>query len=202
MERPTKFDAKTFSTLTPRIAILEPLRYLFGRSFNPDFTWDPDPEKTKIIIRSENDQIADEIAQNKPRIIYSDSGFRMDRPGLTDNMAEKRPLHLTGGRGDSTHILLISGQSRLVVESKHEGVTLLLMDMVMNFITWTEPFICNTFGFKGMGLPASVSGPSMSKENEDKYSCTMILPWSVETSWRVEEDALKLREFFLELTIE
>jgi len=125
--------------------------------------------------------------------------YQFTRPGLTDNLVEQTPLHLTGGKLDNIHMNLVQGQSMLLVEASDEGVALLLADMVSNFVTWSSQHVCDTFGFKNFGLPLSVSDCEMDTEDTEKYRVTIRVPWMMESFWTLKEDALGLKEFFLQL---
>ncbi len=204
MTQPTistsRINNTVFSPLTIRHAIQEPLRYLFSRVGPPELRYSNDPEQTKIVIGTKNDKTADTVTQHKPRLLVSVGAYTFNRSGLTDNMSEQQPFTLTGGRLDSKFTLMVSGQSTILIESEEEGTTLLLADMASNFVTWSSQLICDTFGFKNFGYPLTVSNCEMDTEDTEKYSVTIGIPWIFESSWALKEDALQLREFFLNIT--
>lgn len=189
-----------FSPLTVRHAILEPLRYLFTIAAPPELRYSCDPVETKIVIDTKNDKNEDTVTQGKPRVLVSVGSYSFNRSGLTDNMAEQIPFDVTGGTLDSKNMLMVRGQSTVLVEASEEGVALLIADMASNFVTWSEPHICSTFGFKNFGFPLSVSDTQMETEDTEKFRVTIGIPWTFESSWTLREDALKLKEFFFNIS--
>lgn len=196
-----KMNKAVFSPLTVRHAILEPVKYLFSRVAPPDLRYSCDPKETKIVIDTKNSKNQDTITQNKPRILLSAGAYSFSRSGLTDNMAQQAPFDITGGNLDSINMLMVSGNSTLLIEAEEEGVALLMADMASNFVTWSAPHICNTFGFKNFGFPLSVSDCQMeTSDDTEKFRVTIGIPWIFESHWTLKEDALKLKDFIFSLT--
>ncbi len=197
-----RIPVSVFSPLTIRHAMLEPLRYLFSKVPPEDLRYDPDPEKTKIVIEAKNTKFQDTVTQKKPRVIVDIGSYQFTRTGLSDNMTSKKPFFETGGCTDSQHMLMVQGVSQVIIQGEDEGVVLMMADMASNFITWSSPHICSTFGFKVFGLPLTVSGCEMDQEDQERFMVTLQIPWMRETRWSVKEDALELKKFFLTLVTE
>lgn len=197
-----RIPVSVFSPLTVRHALLEPLRYLFSVVPPEDLKYDSDPSKTKIVIEAKNTKFQDTAVQKKPRVIVDIGGYQFDRAGLTDNLSSKEPFFSTGGRTDSEHMLMVQGVSQVILQGEDEGVVLMLADMASNFITWSSPHICSTFGFKVFGLPLRVSSCEMDMEDQERFTVTIQVPWVRETRWAVKEDAIQLKKFFLTLVTE
>ena len=195
----TKIDPTKFSPLSVHYAALEPLRYLFSFVPPEDLRYHPDPKQTKIIIGSVNDKNDDSAIQGKPRILLNRGSYGVGKMGLTDNMAEGEPFSVTGGSRDQRHTTMIQGVLALTIEASSEGVCELLADMVHHFIVWTRPHICATFRFKEFGLPLQVSEAQMDSEDQEKFKIMISVPYSIEDSWTLKEDALKLHGFITQL---
>jgi hypothetical protein len=195
-----RIDRTVFSPLSLRHAILEPLRYLFNRVAPPDLKYSSDPAETKILIGTKGDKNSEDKTQLKPRILLSGGTYSFNRAGLTDNMSEQLPFVETGGKIDSSNALMVRGACTLLIEAEEEGVVLLLTDMASNFLTWSAPHICATFGFKDFGFPLTVQNAEMDTEDTEKYQATIMIPWIYESRWRIKEDALLLKDFFLNIS--
>ena len=194
-----KINRATFSPLALRYAILEPLRYLFFRAAPPELRYSGNPAETKIVICAKNSMVEETPVQIKPRILLGGGGYVFNRAGLTDNMSSQAPMTESFGAIDSQNMLIVQGSNTLVIEAADEGVALLLADMASNFITWSSPHICNTFGFKTFGFPLQVSSVEMDKEDKEKFTASIGIPWVFESRWKIKEDALKLKDFFISI---
>ncbi len=201
-EARAKLDPTKFSPLSVHYAVLEPLRYLFSFVPGEDLRYDEDPKQTKIIIGSVNDKHDDPAIQGKPRILLNRGSYGVGKMGLTDNMAEAEPFAVTGGTRDQKHTTMIQGVCAITIEASTEGVCELLADMVHHFIVWSRPQICSTFRFKEFGLPLQVSEAQMDTEDTEKFKIMISVPYSLEDSWTLKEDALKLQGFITQLIVD
>ena len=104
------------------------------------------------------------------------------------------------GASDRHNKVFINGTAYIVIETKNEGTCELITDMVMHFIVWSRPFLCDSMGFKDFGLPMQVSEAELAQEDTEKFKVTIQLPYMVEEDWRVNQEALKLRGFFTEFS--
>lgn len=175
------------------ISFIEPIRYLFSKYNGTGPLYNPDPKISGLEIGSINDFHKVKV-QTKPRILISRGGYQISSTGLTDNMAERKSLLETGGLNDQVKMLIISGQIQILIQARQEGTCELLTDMVQHFITWTAPFLCNTQGFKMIGMP-SVSPCTPGREDTEIFEVSIGVPWTKEEHWNVQNDALKLKDF-------
>lgn len=197
-----KINPTKFSPLSVHYAVLEPLRYLFSFVPPPNLRYHPDPKQTKILIGSVNDKHDDRAIQSLPRILLNRGSYRVGKSGLTDNLAEALPLGETQGLQDRKHMAVVDGMCAITIEASEEGVAETLADMVQHFIVWSRPHICDTFGFNEFGMPMSVSEPQMDTEDTEKFKIIISVPYRREDSWKVKEDAIKLKGFITQLVVD
>jgi len=72
--------------------------------------------------------------------------------------------------------------------------------MVSHFIVWARPLLCDTQGFKEFGLPMRVGECQSTKENIEKFKVVIEIPYLMEECWQVDQDALKLKGIFADVT--
>jgi hypothetical protein len=198
----TKLDPTKFSPLTLHYAVLEPLKYLFSFVPSPDLRFHEDPKETKIIIGSVNDKHTDAEVQGKPRILLNRGTYTVGKMGLTDSMVDGKPFSVSGGLKEQRHATMIQGYCAITIEASTEGVCELLADMVHHFIVWSRPNICSTFRFREFGLPLQVSEAQLDSEDTEKFKIMISVPYSLEDSWILREDALKLHGFITHLVLD
>jgi len=190
-----------FSPLLISNLIIQPLRYFFSYYSNPEITnlkYDNDEKISTMEISVLND--FNKVAlQLKPRILVSRGTFIIDKTGISNNLAMGKTMTETKGLQDDINMVLFRGQATILIEARNEGVVELMTDMVSHFLTWSVPYICNTQGFKDFGLPMTISEPTPAKEDKDIFQVHVNLPYSYEEQWHVNNDALKLREFYMNL---
>lgn len=186
-----------FSTGVIAQLIIEPLRYFFtsyGQSSN--LVWNPD-EKLRTLDISESFDENKIPLQNKPRIIVSRGGFSVEKTGLTDNLAESRSIGDTLGIKDYTNLLFYSGTAVVTVEARNKGTCELLTDMVLHFLAWSRPIICDSQGFHEFGLPMMVSDCNMQTDEDPelpKYQVQIQVPWRKEELWQHRGDGVTLKK--------
>lgn len=198
----SKLDPTRFSPLSIHYAALEPLRYLFSFVPPEDLRYHEDPKQTKIIIGSVNDTHSESEYQGKPRILLNRGQYSVGKMGLTDNMVEGEAFPESRGKISRRNTTMIQGYCSLTIEASTEGVCELLADMVQHFIVWSRPHICSTFRFKEFGLPLQVSEAQMDTEDTEKFKIMISVPYQVEDSWKLDEDALKLHGFITRLAVD
>lgn len=190
-----------FSPIVVGSLIIEPLRYFFSnytKQYN--LVWDKDEKKRTMEIAYIND--FNKIPfEEKPRILVDRGQFRIDKSGVTDNMASAKSVFETKGLDDRKNFVLYSGAANIIVEAKNQGTCELLADMVIHLFLWSRPFICSSQGFKEFGMPMSV-GPCEPDSNEDtkKFRVSITMPYIHEEMWHVNNDALKIKNFIMTMT--
>ena len=191
--------AHSFSPLTVSRLILEPIRYFFSNySKDYDLVWDEDEKKRTIEIDFSN-KFNEVSIQKSPRIIVSRGDYSIQKTSLTDNMATSS-LPDTKGLDNRVNLVFITGQAQIIIEARNQGTCDLIADMVSHLIVWSRPLICDTQGFKEFGLPMQVSDSAVDKEDREKFRVTISVPFMMEERWTVNQDALKLKGFFISLT--
>lgn len=179
--------------------IIRPLRYFFSQYQAPDggvdLQYNDDPKQTKIDISSINNYNKETI-QEKPRILVDRGAFSIEGVGLSDNLAEGLPVSQTLGLTDRTNMVLIKGEARIIIEARNEGTCELITDMVSHYLVWTQPFLCDSQGFKEFALPLQVSACSPTKEDTELLQSVITIPYVMEELWTVKNDALKLNNLF------
>lgn len=179
--------------------ILEPIKFFFHKNAPDIFRWDADAKVTKIDISMVNDAHKENL-DDIPQILVSRGGFQVNKTGLSDNMAEQKPVSETQGRYEKMNFLMYQGQASIVVKSRNEGTTEIITDMVMHVLQWSRPHICDTLGFKEFGLPMFVSDTSLRKEHIEVFETQITVPYILEEGWMASNEALLLRDFFLKMS--
>ena len=192
---PQKLHPTKFSPLNVHYAILEPLKYLFSFVPPEELRYHEDPKETKIIIDSVNNKHQDEEVQKKPRILLHRGSISVEKFSLTDNLVEGQPASETKGLQQSKHTTFIRGRASIMVEASTEGVCEVLADLAMHFIVWSRPHICSEFRFKEFGLPLQIGEAQMDTEDQEKFNIRINIPYMLEDSWQVNEDAIKLKDY-------
>lgn len=178
--------------------ILEPLRYVFQKYSPPEYRWDPDAKKTKIDISMFHD-VHKENMDHDMAILVDRGSVSVSKTGLSDNLANQTTAKEALGLTDKKNFLMYQGTAGILVKARNEGTVELLADRVRQIIQWSRPLICDTQGFKEFGLPMMISNPVPEKPDVEVFQIQISVPYIMEELWREENDALKLRQFFMEL---
>lgn len=181
--------------------LIKPLWYFFANYAGDDLQYDEDEKKSKIEISSIND-FHKKPVQQKPRIIVDRGSYVIDGSGLSDNLAEAPSLYATKGLNQKKNFILIRGQAKIIVEARQQGLCELVTDMVSHFYIWSKPYICNSQGIKNFGIPMMVSSCMVDKDDTEIFRVAIDVPYIFEEAWMVDEDAIKLKNFYMNLTIE
>lgn len=179
--------------------LVKPLKYFFSSYAPPELTYDEDEKLSSIDISAISD-FNKEATQLKPRILVDRGNFVIQGVGVSDNMAEQTSQYSTFGLTKKKNMVIISGQAKIIVEARNRGTCELVTDIVTHFYAWSKPFICDSQGFKNFGIPMQVSECSQSKEDTEIFQVNIGLPYVMEELWEVNDDALKLKNFFLTLS--
>lgn len=176
--------------------IIEPLRYHFSNYTNGSkLVWNVD-EKLRTVDIGESFDFKKVPLQLKPRIIVTRGAYLISKVGITDNLAEAKPMNQTGGVKDYINMLMYSGTATVTVEARNKGTCELLLDMTSHFIAWTRPVLCDSQGWKEFGLPMSISDV-ISVFDEDpgieKFQANISIPWMKEEHWRYQNDGITLK---------
>lgn len=179
--------------------LIKPLKYFFSNYAPAELRFNED-EKVSLIDISSIYDFNKEAVQKKPRILVDRGGFMIQGVGISDNMAEKKSPFETMGLTVQKNMVLISGQAKIIVEARNRGTCELVTDMVTHFYVWSKPFLCDSQGIKNFGIPMQVSECTQGKEDTEIFQVSIGLPYVMEELWRVEDDALKLKNFYLTIT--
>jgi hypothetical protein len=176
--------------------IIEPLRYHFSTyTQSTNLVWDEDEKKRTLDI-GESFDFKKVPLQLKPRIIVTRGAYSINKVGLTDNLAEAKPMGQTGGLKDYINMLMYSGTATVTVEARNKGTCELLLDMTSHFIAWTRPVLCDSQGWKEFGLNMAISDV-ISVFDEDpgieKFQANISVPWMKEEHWRYQNDGITLK---------
>jgi hypothetical protein len=191
-----------FSPLTVASLIIGPLRYFFktyGAANN--LQWDPDPNKTQLEIEYFNNLHKIPI-QERPRILIDRGTYRIDKVGLSDNLMRGKPFSETQGLEDRVNMVLYSGTAQMTIEARQQGTCELLVDMATHFIGWSRPLICDSNGFKELGLPMQI-GPcelQVNSEDDEKFQVMVNLPYIREEQWKIRNDGILMKALNVEVT--
>lgn len=190
-----------FSPLLIHKVVLEALRYFFGNINNEEYRWDPDPKKTSILIDTINNitTTQDEV-QKKPRILFTRGAYSLQKTSMTGDLAEADSIRATRGLRVSKHMNVVSGSFSIIVEAYSEGTAEILADMVSTFLTWSSDHVCNMFRFKQFGYPMVVQECTLDEENKEKFKIVIGSSYTTETCWILNEDAIKLKGLFIDLS--
>lgn len=185
-----------FSPLTTSALILGPIRYFFSTYAGPEkLHWSPDPKETEIEIDYYNN-LHKVAIQQRPRILVDRGGYIMNKTGVTDSMAQGLSHKESRGLDDRKNFILYQGQATIIVEARQQGVCELITDMVSHFIAWARPMLCDTQGFKELGMPMQV-GPCQlldAAEDDHKFQVAISIPYIKEEHWHVRNDGIILKD--------
>lgn len=176
--------------------LLRPLRYFFTLYGGADLKYDEDPNLSGIEIGSVNDFHKNPM-EFKPRIIIDRGPYGISLPGLSDGMAERKSVAETKGLDNRINMVFYQGTLSVTVDASQQGTCELITDMVTHFLIWTKPFICDSQGFKSFANPMNISRCTVMKDSKEYFQVTILIPWSMEELWRVNQDALKINQFFI-----
>lgn len=182
--------------------IIVPLRYYFSTyTKDSNLIWDPDEKKRTLDI-GESFDFNKVSVQEKPRVVVTRGAYSVAGVGLSNNLAEQVSFSSTGGKKDSTHMVMYQGTATVTIEARNKGACELLADMVSHFIIWTRPVLCDSQGWKEFGMPLSVSDAAMIQDedpNVPKFQINMSLPWQKEEHWRHRNDGVILKKILSEV---
>jgi len=190
-----------FSPLTIPTLILVPLRYYFSvYGERNKVVWDEDPKKRSVEIEDINNLHKIPL-EERPRILVSRGTYRMDKTGVSDNMAMGKPYSETRGIDNRINMIIYSGTAQILIEARQLGVCELLTDMVSHFIAWTRPMLCDSRGFKEFGLPMQISDCQLlsKAENDEKFQVQIQFPYIKEEQWKVRNDGVLLKAINMSL---
>lgn len=191
-----------FSPLLVTSLIIKPLKYFFTNyAKQAGLVWDEDAEKRSIDIGTVNDYHSIKL-EARPRILVGRSTYQINKTGLTDNMAQSKSVEELKGKSDRINMVYINGTIQIIIEAREEGTCELIADMVSHFLIWSRPLLCDTQGFNELGLPMQVSECAPDKESTEKFKVVINLPFMMEEDWRVNQDALKIKDFYLDLRVD
>ena len=182
-----------FSPILVSSLLVTPLRYFFSTyTAKYGFIWNVDPKISTIEIGTVNDfnQVP---VQKKPRILINRGSYIITKSGLSDSRLDGKDLFATGGLDNKTNSVWINGQASITVEGTNEGTIEMLLDMVSVFLVWARPLLSSSQGFHEMGLPMQVSECTISHEDIEKFTSTIMFPYSVEQQWNVWLDPIKFK---------
>lgn len=176
--------------------IIEPLRYHFSTyTRETNLYWDPD-EKLRTMDIGESFDFNKVALQEKPRIIVTRGAYSISKVGLTDNLAEAKPMSQTGGLKDYINMLTYQGSATITIEARNKGTCELLTDMTSHFIAWTRPALCDSQGWKEFGLPMAVSDIAATTDEDPgvvRFQANISIPWMKEEHWRYQNDGVTLK---------
>ncbi len=179
--------------------LVKPLKYFFSNYAPAELRFNEDEKVSSIDISSMSD-FNKEATQKKPRILVDRGPFRIDGVGLSDNMAEKESAFTTLGLTVQKNMVLINGQAKIIVEARNRGTCELVADMVTHFYVWSKPFLCDSQGIKNFGVPMQVSECVQGREDTEVFQVSISFPYVMEELWKANDDALKLKNFYLTIT--
>jgi hypothetical protein len=184
-----------FSPLTVSSLIIGPLRYFFSTYGSSNkLVWNDDP-KIRTIEIDEYNNLHQITFDGRPRILVDRGGYRMDKTGISDNMAQAQAFSQTQGLEDRINFILYSGTAQITIEARQQGVCELITDMVTHFIAWSRPLICDTQKFKEFGMPMQVGTCDLlpNQEEDEKFQVVIQLPYIKEEQWHVKNDGIILK---------
>lgn len=187
------------SKVTPILVgkmILEPIRDFFRNGAPEPFRWDPDAKKSKIDISMVNDAHKEEVDHGM-QILVDRGGFRIDKTGISDNLADQQSFHVSKGSMYRENLLLCRGDALVIVKARNEGNTEVLTDMVMHVLLWSRPHICDILGFKEFALPMTVSQPTPGKVDTEMFQVQISIPYILEERWFQQNEGLRIRDVLM-----
>lgn len=190
------FKTCQFSPLLISALIQEPLKFFFSTyTEGSAMVWNED-EKLRTVEIGDFHDFHKITFQERPRILVNRGSYLVQKSGLSDNLAEARPLSEARGLTDRINFVLYSGTASVIVEARNKGTCELLADMVSHFILWSRPYICDTQGFKEFGLNMQV-GPCEPTQDQDDatFQIQITLPYMKEEAWRVFNDGVAIKGF-------
>ena len=189
-----------FSPILISTLVIEPLRYFFSEyGDSSKLIWNPDEKKRTVDIGHMYDFYKIPM-EERPRILVDRGGFRTNKVGITDNLAEQKSLIENQGLKDRINMQMYSGTASILVEARQMGTCETLANMALHFLAWARPTICSTQGFKEFGGEVSVSPCVITeKENTEKFQIQMQFPWIREEHWRVKDDGIILKNILLKI---
>lgn len=195
-----------FSTNSIVPSIIAPLRYYFSTyTGSSNLFWNEDENLRTMDISESYDDNKTPLGE-KPRVIVSRGNFDIRKTGLTNNMAQSGTNPIPGaklGNLDLTNFVIYAGMASVLIEARNKGTCELLSDMVMHFIVWTRPILCDEGCWKEFGLPMNVTDCSYIP-NEDpnitKFQVQLSVPWMKEELWSVRDEGPELRAVIQSVT--
>lgn len=180
--------------------IIRPLRYFFSTYGGTDLKYDDDTNKSGIEIGSVNDFHKTPL-DFKPRIIVDRGPYSVNIPGLSDGMAERKSVVELQGLDNRKNMVFYAGTLSVTVDASQQGTCELITDMVTHFLVWSKPFLCDSQGFKSFANPLSVSRCTVARDDKEYFQVVILVPWQMEELWRVNQDAVKINQFYINTTI-
>jgi hypothetical protein len=193
----------TFSIGAVAQAIIVPLRYYFSTySSAANFVWNED-ERLRTMDIFESQDLNRVPLGEKPRVVVTRGSFQVAGTGLSNNLSGGASFGSTRGNQLNTNMVMYQGQAQILVEARNKGACELLADMVMHFVGWTQPLLCDTQGWKQFGLPMQISDCNITggeDPNVVKFQVQINIPWLKEERWMTRTDGPELKKLLIQVT--
>lgn len=194
----------TFSIGAVAPALIVPLRYYFSTYSSPaNFVWNAD-EKLRTLDIFESQDLNLVPLGEKPRVVVTRGSFQVTGTGLSNNLSSGISFGAQRGNQANTNMVMYQGQAQILIEARNKGTCELLADMVMHFVGWTQPLLCDTQGWKQFGLPMQVSDCMIvggEEPNIVKFQVQINLPWLKEERWLTATDGPALKQLLLDISV-
>lgn len=177
------------------------LRFLFSTAAPDRLKYSSDPKQSAIAVDLAFDPLTSEDIDKRPKVIINRGAYQAAPIGLTDSMSRGdmvNPLEM-GQTLQRSYMNTVAGNCSIKVVAWNMGTCEELAYLVMTFLCWSRPMLCNTLGFKNIAAPVSSSPLMLDKDDKEKYIIEVSVPYITEMQWMDKDIGAKLKGFLLEM---
>lgn len=176
------------------------LRQMFYEYGGPNFAWDADPRKSKIMVGTVNDNHTGERVQQFPRVLIQRGPSFVQSQFLNNNLKKTEGGMLGVAAGDKElYRQDVNGSINIIIEARNEGTCEEVGEFTRRFLCWSKPFIETQFGFQAFGKQVQISQCDMDTEDTEKFKININIPYIIEDQWQKTGELVRLNHVFQRL---
>lgn len=180
--------------------VRDTLRFLFEIAAPDRLKYNSDPKQSTVAINGSFDEHQENPEARIPTITINRGGYQSRPIGLDNSLAEGYRNPETGELTKRSYLNLVEGQLSIRVIAYNLGTCEEMAYLVMTFLNWSRPHICDSLGFKNIAAPVQVSPVMMDKDDKDRFTIELNIPYLTEMMWVDENIGVKIKGFLTELT--
>lgn len=154
--------------------------------------WRPG-ERTDILVES-NYKLTPALAEKRPAVIIKDNGRKNLIVFIDDRAYEDE-------QGNQVYTTYWVGSHTLFCIQESGASAVILATEVERYLHGVRDEITSRLGLQRWAV-TEVGGPQKVKESRDNYAVPVTVGWCYGTTWKLEEEAIKLRSLSIQMLLD